>query len=139
MCTDRIMCPLALKIRCRGEVFRIHVFLAIRIRIHLSEIWIRILLSLCKNNKKNVESYYFVTLFDFFIFEKCKCTFKKLDAEKIVLKIIFLLASSRLMTKIAGSDSISQRRGSGSSPKCHGSGTLPERHMNGFFSIQLLR
>jgi hypothetical protein len=36
------------------------VFLASRIRI-----WIRILLSSCKNNKKNLESYYFVTLFDF--------------------------------------------------------------------------
>ncbi len=30
----------------------------------------RILLSLCKNSKKNLNSYYFVTLFDFFIFEK---------------------------------------------------------------------
>ncbi len=48
-------------------------FLAIRIRIHSSEAWIRIrlwirirvLLSSCKNNKKNLESYNFVTLFDF--------------------------------------------------------------------------
>ncbi len=30
-----------------------------------SKIWIRILLSSCKNNEKNLESYYFVTLFDF--------------------------------------------------------------------------
>jgi hypothetical protein len=29
-----------------------------------SGLWIRILLSSCKNNKKNLESYYFVTLFD---------------------------------------------------------------------------
>ncbi len=36
-----------------------------RIRIHLSEVWIRILLSLCKNSKKNLDSYYFLTLFDF--------------------------------------------------------------------------
>ncbi len=41
------------------------------IRIHQSEVWIRIrlwiriLLSLCKNSKKNLDSYYFVTLFDF--------------------------------------------------------------------------
>jgi hypothetical protein len=44
-------------------------FWASRIRIHLSEVWIRnrlrILLSSCKNSKKNLDSYYFVTLFDF--------------------------------------------------------------------------
>ena len=28
------------------------------------------LLSSCKNSKKNLDSFYFVTLFDFFIFEK---------------------------------------------------------------------
>ncbi len=48
----------------------------IRIRIHQSEVWIRIqillwiririLLSACKNSKKNLDSYYFVTLFEFF-------------------------------------------------------------------------
>jgi hypothetical protein len=43
----------------------------IQIRIHLSEVWIRILLwirivlSSCKNSKKSLDSYYFVTLFDF--------------------------------------------------------------------------
>jgi hypothetical protein len=45
----------------------------IRIRIHLSEVWIRILLwiririllSSCKNSKKNLDSYHFVTLFEF--------------------------------------------------------------------------
>ncbi len=31
-----------------------------------------------QNSNKNLDSYYFFTLFDFFIFEKlCKCTFKK--------------------------------------------------------------
>jgi hypothetical protein len=48
-------------------------FWASRIRIHFSEVWIRIrillwiriLLSLCKNSKKNLDSYYFATLFDF--------------------------------------------------------------------------
>jgi hypothetical protein len=50
-------------------------FWASRIRIHYSEVWtrirlwiwirIRILLSSCKNSKKNLDSYYFVTLFDF--------------------------------------------------------------------------
>jgi hypothetical protein len=38
-----------------------------RIRTHLSEVWIRIriLLSSYKNSKKNLDSYYFVTLSDF--------------------------------------------------------------------------
>jgi hypothetical protein len=40
-------------------------FWASRIRIHQSEVWIRILLSTCKNSKKNLDSYQFVTLFDF--------------------------------------------------------------------------
>jgi hypothetical protein len=36
-------------------------------RIHYSKVWIRIriLLSSCKNSKKNLDSYYFVILFDF--------------------------------------------------------------------------
>jgi hypothetical protein len=47
-------------------------FLASRIRIHASEVWIRIrirlwirirILSSCKNNKKNLESYYFCDSF----------------------------------------------------------------------------
>jgi hypothetical protein len=29
------------------------------------------------NSKKNLEYYYFVTLFDFLSLKKCKCTFKK--------------------------------------------------------------
>jgi hypothetical protein len=33
-------------------------------------ILIRILLSSCKNSKKNLDFFYFVTLFDFFLFEK---------------------------------------------------------------------
>ncbi len=58
-------------------------FWASRIRIHQSELWIRIRFrifhSSCKNCKKNLDSYYFVTdSFWLFIFEKwCKCTFKK--------------------------------------------------------------
>ncbi len=38
-------------------------FWASRIRIHVSAVWI--LLSSYKNSKKNLDSYYFVTLFDF--------------------------------------------------------------------------
>jgi hypothetical protein len=54
-----------------GTVLRIQItcFWASRIRILSSEVWIRIrigiLLSSCKNSKKNLDSYYFVTLFDF--------------------------------------------------------------------------
>ncbi len=80
----------------------------IRIRLLIR---IRNLLS-CKNSKKNLDSYYFVILFDFFIFEKwCKCTLKS-NVQKNCVKISFLLASWRSLTKIAGSGSISQRHGS---------------------------
>ncbi len=46
---------------------------------HVFTFWASwILLSSCKNSKKNLESYYFVTLFDFLSLKKrCKCTFKK--------------------------------------------------------------
>jgi hypothetical protein len=48
-------------------------FWASRIRIHKSELWIRIrlriLLSSSKNSKKNLSSYCFVTFFGLFIFE----------------------------------------------------------------------
>jgi hypothetical protein len=62
-----------LRIRIRIRIHRIHMFWASRIRIHWSEVWIRILLwiririllSSCKNSQKNLDSYYFVTLFDF--------------------------------------------------------------------------
>ena len=52
---------------------------------------------------------------------------QKVISRTIVLKISFLLASWRSMTKIAGSGSISQRRGSADPDpfqKCHRSGTL---------------
>ncbi len=63
-----LLCQAVLRIRITGST----CFLASR--IHYSEVWI--LLS-CKNSKKNLDSYYFVTLW-LFIFEKwCKCTFKK--------------------------------------------------------------
>ena len=56
---------------------RIHMFLGLpdpdpfvrgRIRIRL-RLRIRIFLSSCKNSKKNRDSYYFVTLFDFLFLE----------------------------------------------------------------------
>jgi hypothetical protein len=58
-------------LRFRIRIHRIDMFLASRIRIHYLEVWIliriwlRIPLSSCKNNKKNLDSYYFVTDFDF--------------------------------------------------------------------------
>ncbi len=65
----------------------------IQIRVHLSEVWIRIriLLSSSRNSKKNLDFYCFVTSFWLFIFGKwCKCS-------------SFLLESCRSTTKISGS------------------------------------
>ncbi len=52
--------------QCCGSGSGSPCFWASQIRIHPSEVWIRIriLLSTCKNRKKNLNSYYFVTLFD---------------------------------------------------------------------------
>jgi hypothetical protein len=59
----------------RIRIHRIHVFFGLPdpdldqlVRGMDPELWIRIRnpLSSCKNYKKNLESYYFVTLFDFF-------------------------------------------------------------------------
>ncbi len=73
-----------------------HVFWAsrIRIRIHYSEVWIRIriqlwiriLLSSCKNSKKNLDSYYFVTLFEFLSWKNDVNVASKSHKKKIVLK-----------------------------------------------------
>jgi hypothetical protein len=45
-------------------------FWASRIRIHWSDIWIRILLLSSKNSKKNLDSYCFVTSLGLFNYEK---------------------------------------------------------------------
>ncbi len=85
------------------------------IRIHLSEVWtrIRLLLSSCKNSKKNLDSYYFVTLFDFLSLENyVNVPSNSNKQKKCFNKNCFLLASWRSMTKKAGSGSISQRHGS---------------------------
>jgi hypothetical protein len=71
-------------------------FWASRIRIHLSEVWIRIriLLSTCKNSKKNLDSYYFVTLFDFLSLKNdVNVPLKSNKQKKLCYKISFLLAS----------------------------------------------
>jgi hypothetical protein len=79
-------------------------FWASRIRIHLSEEWIRIwillwiririFLSSCKNRKKNLDSYYFVTLFDFlFLKNDVNVASKSKKQKKLREKLSFLLAS----------------------------------------------
>jgi hypothetical protein len=69
-------------------------FLASRIRIHLSEVWIRILLSSSKKSKKNLDSYCLVTSFRLFIFENDVNVPSKSNKQKNLLKISsFLLAS----------------------------------------------
>ncbi len=103
----------------------------------LIRIRIRILLSICKNSKKNLDSYYFVTLFDFLSLKNDVNVPSKSNSQKKLCKnISFLLASWRSMTKIAGfgseSGSINQRHGSADPdpdppPKCHGSATLQIR------------
>ncbi len=65
--------------QCCGSGSGSTCFGASRIRIHQSEVWIRIrillwiririLLSSCKNSKKNLDSSYFVTLFEFLSFK----------------------------------------------------------------------
>jgi hypothetical protein len=70
--------------------------------IHMSELWIRILLwiririllSSCKNSKKNLDSYYFVTLFDFLCLKNdVNVASKSKKQKKFCKKICFLLAS----------------------------------------------
>ncbi len=61
-------------LRIRIRIHRIHMFLGLPdpdpdplVRgMDPDPLWIRIVLSSCKNSKKNLGSYYFVTLLDFF-------------------------------------------------------------------------
>jgi hypothetical protein len=65
-------------------------FWASRIRIYLSEIWIRILLPPCKNMKKTLDSYFFVTLFDFLSFKNDVNVPSKSNKQKNLLqKLVF--------------------------------------------------
>ena len=71
----------------------------IRIRIHQSEVWIRIrirpwiriLLSSCKNSKKNLDFYYFVTLFDFLSLENYVNVLSNSNKQKKCLNKNFFL------------------------------------------------
>ena len=90
-------------------------FWASRIRIRLSEVWIRIwirllrlliLLSSCKNTKKNLDSYYLWLFSTFYLWKIMLMYLQTVISRKNVLKkIVFLLASWRSMTKKAGSGS----------------------------------
>jgi hypothetical protein len=74
----------------------------------LSEVWIRIriLLSSCKNSKKKLDSFYFVTLFAFLSLENHVNVPSNSNKQKKCLnKNSSLLASWRSMTKNAGSGS----------------------------------
>ncbi len=112
-------------------------FWASRIRIHQSDewiririlLWIRILLSSCKISKKNLDSYYFVALFDFLSLKNYVNVPLKVISRKIVLKISFFAGilkvndkNSRIRIRIHQSEA--WIRGSGSTPKFLGSGTL---------------
>ncbi len=50
-------------LRIRIRIHRIHMFLGLLDPDPLVEVWIRILLLLSKNSKKNLDFYYFVTSF----------------------------------------------------------------------------
>ncbi len=104
------------------------------------KVWIRVLLSISKNSKKNLDSYCFVTSFWHFIFAKlCTCTVPFKSNKKKNLKKFFL-AFLRSMTKIirihwSEAWIRGSRSGSGSTPKCHGSATLV--FMGGRWGLQL--
>ncbi len=74
-----------------GSAVPVPLFLAYWIRIHWYDVRIRIqlwiLLSLSKNSLKNLDSYFFVTSFWPFIFEKWyKCRFRKYTQENLEKK-----------------------------------------------------
>jgi hypothetical protein len=53
-------------------------------------IWIRILPSACKNSKKNLDSFYFVTLFDFLSLKyDGNVASKSNKQKKLVKKLVF--------------------------------------------------
>ncbi len=116
-----------------------HVF-GIRIRIHQSDVWIRIriLLSSSKKRKKNRDSYYFGLLSlkndvnvpsksnkqkDFFL-TSFFVGILKVNDENIRIQIRIRI---RIRIYQSGAWIRGSRSGSGSTPKCHGPGTLLAR------------
>ncbi len=109
--------PAVLRIRIRIRIHQIQMFFGLPDPdpdpLVRGMVWIRILLSSCNNNKKNLESYYSVTLFDFLSLKNnVSVPSKSNKQKKLCKKISFLLASWRSMTKISG----------------YGSGSLIQRH-----------
>jgi hypothetical protein len=83
---------LRIRIRIRIRIHRIHVFLGLQ--------------DPDKNSKKNLDSYYFVTLFEFLSLKNdVNLASKRHKQKKLCWEISFLLASWRSMTKIEGSGS----------------------------------
>jgi hypothetical protein len=77
--------------------------------------------------KQNLDSYCFMTSLWLVIFKNDVNVHLQSNKQKNLEKNGFLSASWRSMTKIAGSETISQKAriyGSGSVPKCHGYATL---------------
>ncbi len=102
----------------------------IRIRIRKLQLRIRLLPSLGKNSKKNLDFYCFVTFLWLFICEEwCKCTsVPNLHPDPYVFG-----------PPGSASGSFSQRCGSGSVPKCHGSPTLEKRWFTKFIHTKKTR
>ncbi len=114
----------------------------IRIRIHKSEVWIRILLSLSKYSKKNLDFYCFVTSFNFLALKNYVKVPSKSNMQETFFLILFFVAilkvsdenrrirthqseaRIRIRTKMSWIRNTGQRCGSGSAPECHGSSTL---------------
>ncbi len=99
------------KFQCSGST-RSTCFWASRIRIHESEVWIRMLLSAGINSKKTWYLLFWDFFLTFYLWKLIYVYRQKVISRKTFLEICFLLASWRSMTKITGSGSISQRDGS---------------------------
>ncbi len=125
-------------IRIHIWIHRIHMFLGLLDPDPVVRIWIRIriLLSTSKNNKKNLDSYCFVSYFWLFIFKNDVNAPSKSNKQKIfnqknyyffavILKVNEENNSIQIRIRIHWSEAWIRGSRSGSTPKCHGSATLP--------------
>ncbi len=92
---------------------------------------IRILLSSCKNSKKNLDSYHFVTLFDFLSLKNdVNVPSKSNTQKKLCKKLVFCWHLEGLWRKLQDPDPLVRgmdpRIRIRITPKCHGSATLLE-------------
>jgi hypothetical protein len=88
-------------------------------------------LSSCKNSKTNLDSYCFVTLFDFLSLKNDVNVPTKSNKQKNFLKKLFFVGilkendeNSRIRIRTHCSETWIRGSRSGSTPKCHGSATL---------------